>query len=114
MSKWPKSRKVEFKFDERSLDSIERLREQGFVTPELEAVLEAQEGRKIKDWEWYFNELMSKRCACGKRKYPRRSFCYADYTALPLELRRALWRRIGSGYEEAYEEAHRYLEENVW
>lgn len=114
MSGRPKNRKVQFNFDERSLDSVERLREQGFVTPEMEAVLEAEERQKIKDWEWYFKELMSEQCACEKSKRRGHSFCYAGYTALPKELRKALWRRIGLGYEEAYEEAHKYLEENVW
>jgi hypothetical protein len=63
---------------------------------------------------WYHKELLSNECACGKSKQPRRSFCWHDFKSLPRDLQKALYRRIGHGYEEAYEEAHKYLTENVW
>lgn len=63
---------------------------------------------------FYFNELMSNQCACGKAKKSGRSFCYGCFIALSRDLRQALYQRIGGGYEEAYEEAVGCLEENVW
>ena len=67
-----------------------------------------------KGGDWYYTELLSNECACGKKKKPRKSFCYGDYIALPPYLKDALWQLIGEGYAEAYEEAHKYLDQNVW
>ena len=61
---------------------------------------------------WYYHELISNQCACGEPKKPRQSFCYKDYISLPNEIQRALYKP--RGYEEAYEEAHKWLEENIW
>lgn len=74
-----------------------------------------QQSQEEMDAAWYLRELMSDECLCGVRdKYPKRSFCYRCYSALPRDLRDGLYRRIGGGYEEAFEEAHKYLTENVW
>lgn len=62
----------------------------------------------------YIDALMSNECACGKTKQPKKSFCYRCYKALPRDMQRDLYRRIGNGYEEAFEEAVKYLEVNVW
>lgn len=55
------------------------------------------------------DELRSNECRCGRKKQPGRSFCYRCYYALPGEMRRALYRPIGKGYEAAYEAACRFL-----
>lgn len=47
--------------------------------------------------------------ACGGRKRPKQSHCRDCFFALPAELRRALYRRFGAGYEEAYEESLKFL-----
>jgi len=65
---------------------------------------------RTKDWKFYYDELMSDECACGNPKQPSRSFCYRCYMALPGDMRRDLWKRLGEGYEEAYEAAVKYLE----
>jgi hypothetical protein len=62
----------------------------------------------------YARALASNECACGKDKKPGYAFCYGDYAALPDKMKRALWKRIGQGFEEAYEAAIKWLEENVW
>jgi hypothetical protein len=67
-----------------------------------------------KDVLWYMQELKSNGCACDHTKTPGRSFCFYCYSALPNELQRALYKPMGREYAEAYEEACKYLEENVW
>jgi len=67
-----------------------------------------------KDLEWYIKELDSEQCLCERSKARGKSFCYRCYKALPRDMQRDLYRRIGEGYEEAFEAAVRYLEENVW
>jgi len=42
-------------------------------------------------------------------KQPGKSFCYGCFKQLPPEMQHALYRRIGSGYEAAYDAANTYL-----
>jgi hypothetical protein len=49
--------------------------------------------------------LKSLECHCGRRKSRGMSFCMRCFHLLPLDLRRALYRKIGDGYEAAYREA---------
>lgn len=58
---------------------------------------------------FYINELKSNECQCGRDKKPDYAFCFTCYDSLPWEMRKALWRRVGNGYEEAYEEAFLWL-----
>jgi len=54
--------------------------------------------------------LRGKLCpACGHAKSPRQALCARDYRRLPREMQKALYRRIGSGYEEAFETAMNQL-----
>ncbi|MGH9747256.1 MAG: hypothetical protein ACRD59_14260 [Candidatus Acidiferrales bacterium] len=46
---------------------------------------------------------------CGGRKKPKMSHCRQCYYSLPQPLRFALYRRFGSGYEEAFEESKKFL-----
>jgi len=63
-----------------------------------------------KGLKFYIDELMSDECACGRPKWPKRSFCYRCYVRLPADMRRDLYKRIGDGYEAAYEEAVKWLQ----
>lgn len=54
-------------------------------------------------------ELGGIRCRCGRSKRPRATFCLDCYWSLPALLRRALYRGIGEGYEEAYAAAVEHL-----
>lgn len=54
-------------------------------------------------------ELAGNKCFCGKEKTPAQTFCSRDYFLLPSPLRKALYRRVGHGYEEAYKEAREFL-----
>lgn len=63
-----------------------------------------------KDQLWYFKELRSNECYCGKSKEVGRSFCYTCFKKLPGHLQKPLYNKIGSGYEEAYEDAVNFLD----
>jgi len=63
----------------------------------------------LADWKFYLGELNSDGCMCGRAKQPGKSFCYGCYKKLPPEKQKALYRKIGSGYEQAYDDAHTYL-----
>lgn len=65
---------------------------------------------KNRDWSWFYNELISDECACGRPKKPGYSFCYRCYRSLPGDMQRDLYKRIGEGYEVAYEAAVKWLE----
>lgn len=49
-----------------------------------------------------YAELMSEKCVCGNFKASKTSHCRLCYFSLPEQQRRALYRRIGNGYAEAY------------
>lgn len=80
----------------------------------MHAETDQEKEQKVKDWEWYFAQLRGNECLCGREKLPRKSFCGRCYHALPGDLKPRLYLRLGGGYEEAFEEAHRWLEENLW
>jgi len=69
----------------------------------------ASTSTKAKDRLFFIKELKSDECRCGRTKKPGRSFCYFCYRKLPRSLQQDLYNRIGSGYEQAYEAACRYL-----
>lgn len=46
--------------------------------------------------------LMSSQCQCGAKKKSRMSHCSKCYYKLPPEARSTLYRKFGSGYEQAY------------
>jgi hypothetical protein len=60
-------------------------------------------------------ELAGTKCRCGATKYPastaRQTFCGRCYFKLPKEMQQALYRRLGSGYAEAYDAAVKFLAE---
>ena len=62
------------------------------------------------DTQFYIDQLMSEECHCGKPKKPRQSFCRPCYFSLPKYLQHALYQHILEGYEEAYEEAVKWLD----
>ena len=41
--------------------------------------------------------------ACARRKVRDRTFCRLCYYALPQQLQRDLYRKFGSGYEQAFD-----------
>lgn len=54
-------------------------------------------------------ELLGSVCRCGSAKTPRQTFCGSCYRSLSYRLRRPLYKRIGEGYEAAYQEAADFL-----
>jgi hypothetical protein len=61
--------------------------------------------------EFYLRELRGEECQCGKAKKSGHSFCWECYKSLPNDMQRALYRRYGYGYEEAYDAAVKWLTE---
>jgi len=66
----------------------------------------------MSDTKFYLQELNSEECACGSWKKPRYAFCWVCYHKLPDYMQKELYQRLGDGYEEAYDEAARWLEED--
>ena len=56
-------------------------------------------------------ELAGLRCRCGAVKIPRQTFCRRCYRLLPRSLAKALYKRMGAGYEDAYAAACAHLED---
>ena len=54
-------------------------------------------------------ELTTTRCRCGKGKASGKSFCYFCFAKLPQDQKKALYKRFGAGYEEAYTAAVKTL-----
>lgn len=63
----------------------------------------------MSDVHFYLDELLSEECYCGEWKKKNYAFCYKCYFKLPADLRKRLYDKIGDGYEEAYDEAIKYL-----
>jgi hypothetical protein len=47
--------------------------------------------------------------SCGGRKGERKTFCYAEFKALPGKQQQATYNRLGSGYREAVAEGLKTL-----
>jgi hypothetical protein len=67
-----------------------------------------------KDRAFYVQQLASDECLCGRPKKRGYAFCYKCYRALPDEMRKALWKRLRAGFEDAYEEAVTWLQMYQW
>lgn len=50
--------------------------------------------------------------ACGDLKKKHTAFCVGCYSRLPKGMRDGLWKRFGSGFEEAYVEALQWLRDD--
>lgn len=66
----------------------------------------------MKTQQQLVNELAGETCRCGKRKQRRQTFCKGCYFFLPRPMRKALYNRIGEGYETAYQAAADYLDQH--
>jgi hypothetical protein len=55
-------------------------------------------------------ELRGYTCRCGGFKGSRLTFCTTCYLLLPSTMKRALYKRLGEGYSEAYAEATGFLD----
>ena len=51
-------------------------------------------------------------CDCGRPKQSHQSHCSRCYHALPKDMQKALYRRFGSGYEEAFVASLEWLRAN--
>jgi hypothetical protein len=53
--------------------------------------------------------LDSLRCLCGREKRRRTAFCGLCFHLLPAEMQKALYKRLGNGFEAAYVAAADWL-----
>lgn len=59
----------------------------------------------------YVKLLCAAQCPhCGKPKGRGKTFCRTCYRRLPYRIKRALWAKIGDGYEGAFDLAREHLE----
>lgn len=65
--------------------------------------------QKESDRLFYAGVLKGEECQCGRYKQPGYALCFRCYRELPGDLKRALYRRMGEGFEAAYDEAVSYL-----
>jgi hypothetical protein len=73
-----------------------------------------QGDRDPKPASYYGRILILPECACGKPKKRGMAFCYNCFIELPKLEKSLLYKRVGQGFEQAYESAIRYLERDVW
>ena len=64
----------------------------------------------LNEINFLFYEFNSNQCYCGNKKKPKTTFCYPCYSLLPKDMQWALFKKLGDGYEEAYDQAVKYLE----
>jgi len=69
---------------------------------------------KLEDAQFLLKELKGNECGCGKTKKSGNSFCYSCYKNLPDDMQKALYKRFGQGYGEAYEDAVGWLKAWEW
>lgn len=60
---------------------------------------------KTNDQAFYVRELKGEGCQCGASKKSGYSFCWSCFKSLPEEMRKSLYRKLGKGYEQAYDAA---------
>jgi len=69
----------------------------------IEAI-KADEARRV-----YLEALDRLKCQCGRVKQRGNSLCSKCYWRLPRAMRRDLYRKMGQGYEAAYDAAVQFL-----
>ena len=67
----------------------------------------------MNDRLFYLSELKSNECFCGKTKKTGYSFCFYCFKELSSDIRKRLYDKVGSGYEEAYDDAIEYLKDII-
>lgn len=65
--------------------------------------------KTVRDRKFYLNAFLSNECQCGRTKTKGYSFCFRCYKDLPDDMQKALYQKMGSGYESAYDEACEFL-----
>ena len=53
--------------------------------------------------------LSSGHCTCGHAKQTGMAFCFKCWQLVPVNIRKALYRPLGDGFEAAYSAARSYL-----
>ena len=64
------------------------------------------------DKMFYVNVMKSEKCQCENPKKRRYALCFNCWKKLPEYMQKALYRRLGFGFEKAYDKAVRCLNED--
>jgi hypothetical protein len=70
--------------------------------------------QRDKDLKFYLDTFKGNECLCGRGKQPKYWFCFRCYKALPHDMQRALWEKMGNGGRQAFEDAVKWLQEEIW
>jgi Holliday junction resolvase RusA-like endonuclease len=73
----------------------------------LRAIREKE--KKEEKLAYYAEYLESRKCQCGETKITGRALCTFCTKKVPVHLTQGLWKELGDGFEEAFEEACRWL-----
>lgn len=61
--------------------------------------------------KFYITVLKSDGCVCGRYKRENLALCFKCYNRLPKDIQIGLWKKLGNGFEENYEQAVKYLKD---
>ena len=61
------------------------------------------------DTKFYVDVLTGEECQCGNYKKRKMALCYNCWQKLPEHMQKDVYKRIHSGFEEAYDEAVEWL-----
>jgi hypothetical protein len=68
--------------------------------------------QRKEDLQFYIDALKSDACQCERTKKEGFALCYSCYKKLGKHLQNGLWMPINKGFEQAYDEAVRFLNED--
>ena len=67
------------------------------------------DSKKLEDTKFYLQILSSNTCVCESWKQEDKAVCYVCFHKLPDDMQSDLYKRLGNGFEEAYEEVIQWL-----
>lgn len=80
-----------------------------FFDAPAEVLAQLNQTHDVATTQKYLESFKCGVCFCGKKKLPRRSFCPKCFYQIPPDMKTALYKPFGQGYEQAYERALTYL-----
>lgn len=63
----------------------------------------------IKPARYYARILIDPSCQCGRKKNDNMGLCFICFDSLSPEVKRGLYKKVGHGFEQAYESALKEL-----
>ena len=106
-------------YDETTLDHCNRPLVRNVAIQQCEAAVVREDHEftvkaptlEIRDQRFYVDLLRGRECpSCGHGKNIRQVLCRVCYYSLPTDLRNRLYDKLGDGFEEAVDDALKWLE----